>query len=123
MATENIQASVALEASTDLSARQYHFMKLSSGQLALCGAGQDAIGVLQDDPAAAGRAGNVAMLGIVKVKIGGTVTIDGDVASDSTGRAVDAASGDHILGKALEGGTVANTIIRVLVSPGPHPTM
>jgi hypothetical protein len=122
MATESVQNSISLEAATSLASYQYCFVKLSAGQAALCGAGQDAIGVLQNDPAAANRAAEIAVGVISKVKIGGMVTQDGNVASDSTGRAVDATSGDYILGKALDGGTVANTIVRVLLQAG-HPIM
>ena len=114
MATENVQSSITLASAADLSSSQYCFVKLSAGLAALCGAGEDAIGVLQNDPAAAARAAEIADGGIVKVKVGAVVAQDANVASDSTGRAVTAVSGDYMLGKALEASTAANQIIRVL---------
>lgn len=119
MAIDNLGKVISLPANTDLSSYQYCFVRTnSSGNLALAGDGEDADGVLQDDPAAAARPGSIALGGLTKVKAGGTVTAGGYVASDSSGRAVDAVSGDYILGRAIEAATDANTIISIIFSPG-----
>jgi hypothetical protein len=122
MATENHGKSVSLEAAADLSSYQDRFVKLSSGKVTYCGAGQDAIGVLTNDPSAAGRAAEVVLSGIAKVTAGGNCTQDGMAASDSAGRAVNAASGDYILGKFLDAATTAGEKIRVLLFAS-HPTL
>ncbi len=116
MAFENLGKCVTLPANTDLSASQYCFVDVnSSGKVAVAGDGADSIGVLQDDPAAADRGACVMVgSGITKVKTGGTCTAGSWAASDSTGRAVNAISGDQILGQFLEDNTTANTFISLL---------
>lgn len=123
MAFEDNKISVTLPASGNLSASQYHFVEVnSSGQAAIVGDGAHADGVLQNDPAAAGRAAEVAIAGVVKVKCGGVVTRGGPVGSDADGKAVNAAAGDIILGTALETGA-NNAIIAILFHPrGAVPT-
>jgi len=113
---ENAQ-SVTLEAGSDLSASQFAFVSLNaSAQLALTGNGAQADGVLQSAPSAAGRAAEVDIGGITHVKCGGTVTKGGPVGSDAAGLAVDAASGDIILGTALETGA-NGSVIAMLFHP------
>jgi len=119
MAVENLGKCVTLTAAADLSSYQYRFIKVdSSGYAALCGDGQDADGVLQNDPGAAGRAANVMVgVGITKITAGGTCTAGGDAASDANGRAVNAASGDYIKGVFLESATGAGQIIKMIFQP------
>lgn len=106
MAVENALTSISVPAGSDLSSKQYYFMTInSSGQLAATGDGAAADGVLQDAPAAAGRAGRLGTGGRTKITLGGTVSAGDDVASDSTGKAVVAATGDIILGTAITGGS------------------
>lgn len=108
---------VTLIAGQDLSSSQYLFVSVSAdGQIDPTGDGAHADGVLQNDPAAQGRAAQVAVGGIVKVKCGGTVTRGGPVASDANGKAVNAASGDVIVGTALETGA-NGSVIAMLFQP------
>lgn len=117
MAYTNNQVCVTLEAGQDLSAKQFFFVAVASdGQVDPAGDGAFAQGVLQNDPAAAGRAAEVAISGITKVVCGGTVAAAATVASDANGEAVTAASGDIILGTALEAGT-DGSIISMLFQP------
>jgi len=117
MAVQDNITCVSLEASADLSAKQFCFMSVnSSGQIAATGAGLMAQGVLQNDPAAAGRAGLVAIGGKVKVLCGAAVTRGGPVASTSTGTATNATTGNIILGTALETGA-SGRIIEILFQP------
>lgn len=98
---------VTILAGSDLSANQYSFVnRNASNQLALAGAGLDADGVLYDKPSAQGRAAAVAINGVAKVLLGGTVAVGDDVTSDATGRAVTATTGDVILGVCAKGGAV-----------------
>jgi len=115
MATENLGKCISRTAGADLSGSQYCFVKLdSSAQVVLAGDGQDAIGVLQNDPASGEAATVMVGSGVTKVKAGGSSTNGGDVGIDSTGRAVDAASGDYIMGSFLEQPTAANNIVSML---------
>ena len=107
--TENMQTR-SYVAGSDLSAKQFRFVSLAAdGAVDATGAGAAAAGVLLNDPAAAGAAG-VAYDGRVTVVCGGTVTRGGEVASDAAGEAVDATTGDAILGYALETGADAQVI-------------
>lgn len=110
---------ISLEAGVDLSAKQYFFVSVSAdGQIDPTGDGAHADGVLQNDPDTAGTAASVAIGGVVKVNCGGTVTRGGPVASDTNGQAVDATSGDVILGTALETGASGETISMIFQPRG-----
>ncbi|OPY64087.1 MAG: hypothetical protein A4E56_00141 [Pelotomaculum sp. PtaU1.Bin065] len=105
MSKEILIQSLTLIASTDLSAYQYRAVKLdANGQSALCGAGENAIGIQRDKPSAAGRESSVAALGVALAEYGGAVTAGYNLASDAVGRLVHAADGDAVVGLALEGG-------------------
>jgi hypothetical protein len=117
MATQDNMICVTLEAGADLSTKQFYFVSVAAdGQIDPTGDGLDADGVLQDAPAAAGRAALVAIAGKVKVVCGGVVTRGGPVASDASGTAVNPATGDIILGTALETGATGR-IIEILFQP------
>lgn len=115
MALQDLGKCISLIAGADLSAAQYTFVKLdSSGHIIACGDGQDAIGVLQDKPVS-GAVGQVMVgTGVTKIKAGASSTDGGDVGIDANGRAVDAASGDYIMGNFLEAPTAANQIVSML---------
>ena len=117
MATQDNMLCVSLEAGQDLSAKQFYFVSVAAdGQIDPTGAGAIAQGVLQDAPAAAGRAALVAVAGKVKVVCGAAVTKGGPVASTSSGTATNATTGNIILGTALETGA-SGRIIEILFQP------
>lgn len=109
---------VTLEAGQDLSSNQFCFVELASdGQVdAVASAGGDAIGVLMNDPSAAGRPAEVAVMGIAKVIAGGTVAAGARVQSDASGHALTAATGDIVLGRAVTGGASGEVIEVLLIS-------
>ena len=97
-----IQNLFSLPASGDLSTKQYYFADINSdGQVAVAGAGSTAIGVIQNAPAAAGRACDVQCGSITPIVCGGSITAGGYVKSDASGLAVAASSGDKALGRIL----------------------
>jgi len=111
MATYNSQTCVTLEAGADLSSNQFHFVTMDSdGQLSVSTDGAASIGVLLNDPAAAGRAAEVCIGGLTRVEAGGTVTAGAAVASNSTGEAITAGTDDIILGTAVTGGADGEVI-------------
>lgn len=114
MATDDIGKTISLPASGDLSAAQYKFIVTSSGKAAVAGAGASAVGVLQNDPDAVDRAATVAIEGIVKVVAGAAFSLDAEIMSDASGRAITATSTNMILGTALEAATAAGQIVKVL---------
>ena len=87
----------------------------------MTGDGAKADGVLQNKPAASGRAATVGIDGVTKVRVGAAVTAGDDLASDSTGRAVTATTGDIIIGRALEDGSAANVVISMLIDRNKSP--
>lgn len=121
MAYKENQMTVSLMAGADLSGAQYHFVSVNAGgNVVAAGDGAHAVGVVNNDPIS-GRVAEVAIGGIIKAKCGGNVTRGGPVASDATGKAVNAATGDIILGTALDVG-IDGAIISVLFNPrGPVP--
>ena len=106
---------IPLQVSADMSSSQFTFVKVGAAdfKVAACGDGEKAVGILQDKPAADGRAGNVRISGTSKVVAGAAIALGAEVASDANGKCVTAASGDYILGVALEAAGAANQIIAV----------
>jgi len=103
MATNGHQVRETYTAGEDLSAAQFHFVTATARSVALTGAGEAADGVLINDPAN-GAAATVVVFGRVIVEAGGNITAGAEVASNATGEAVAADTGDIVLGKALEAG-------------------
>lgn len=94
-----------LKATVDLSSYQHKAVIAGSAD-DLCGpagAAANAIGVLENKPAAAGRAASVTVFGVTKGRSGGTIVAGADIAVDATATFVTAASGDYILGSAKTG--------------------
>lgn len=109
---------IPLPASADLSASQFCFVAMSATGIAVAGAGDYALGVLQDKPDALGRAGAVMVNGVSKVRIGSAVAVNDIVASDAAGKAVPGTTtADEGMGIALEAATNADEIIAVLIHP------
>lgn len=87
-------------AAADLSAKHHYLVKMTSTGVNLCGDGEAAIGVLQNKPAS-GVVAEVETLGTTMCVAGDAITQGANVASDTNGKAVTAASGDFIVGTAL----------------------
>ena len=104
MAFEIPGFSLSVEASADLSAFQHHFVEVdSNGQLTVSNsAGESVFGVLQNNPNAEGRAGNVMKDGVSKVVAGAAITVGALVQTNASGRAITAASADFVVGRALD---------------------
>ena len=119
MATMQSRDTRTFVAGEDLSTAQFKFVTLEAdGQVDLAdSAGENCVGVLLVEGAAA-RAVTVVMTGSVMVEAGGTVTAGGAVATDATGRAVDATTGDIIMGYAREAGVVNQVIEIELIQGG-----
>lgn len=114
MAYEEGLRCITVPANADLSSSQYSFVKLTNasgkGRAALTGNGESALGVLQNKPSAAGDASTVGVRGVSKLKLGGAVTAGDPVSSDASGLGVSAATGDIVLGEALESGVSGDLI-------------
>lgn len=109
----------SVAANSDLSTKQYYVVKLNSSNKALlCDADGVAYGILQDKPAAAGRAAKVAVAGVSKCVLGGTVAAGDVVNCDGNGKVVGIATGDgRMLGICRVGGS-AGQIGCIELRPG-----
>jgi len=102
-----------LKADADRSGKQFYFMKMSSTDFtfSLCGAGEVPLGILQNKPAAAGRAGQIRRVGLSKLVLGGTVAAGGLIKSDAAGAGVAAdTNNDNYGAMCLEGGDSGDTV-------------
>lgn len=115
MPFENTE-SISLTASAAIA--QYRFVSVgANGRIAQSGAGVDPHAVSAEAATAAGQVINVFELsGKVEVEAGAAVTAGVEVASDATGRAVAATSGNEVGGVALESASAAGERITVLMS-------
>ena len=109
MAYENPGMCVSLSAGEDLSAAQFHFVKLSADNtVILCAAVTDVpAGVLQNKPSAAGQVAEVMLWGVSKLRVGAVALTYGlAVGTNATGEAVTelvAETTHYNVGRVLEG--------------------
>ena len=105
-------------AASTLATKQYHFVKLdSSGDVVIAGNGDDAIGVLQNDPVAAEEC-EIIIVGVSKVSSGSTTVAVGDRLSvDAAGQAEDAvATTEFAVGKALTPASAVSEIFTAAIN-------
>ena len=98
-----------MQAGGNYSANQYHFVVTASdGQI---------------DPVAAaggaadGKAASVVIFGVARVKAGVAIAVGQEVASDASGKAKASATGNRVLGRALEASSADGDIIKILFRP------
>lgn len=77
-----------------------------------CGAGQASLGAIINHPAA-GQTAEVLQQGITRVVAGAAFSINAELASDSAGKYVAAASGDRIIAVANESASGADVMAEV----------
>ena len=118
----NVRA-LTLVAAADFSAAQYKIAQVdSTGKAALANATSLNVGVIQNNPGAAQPA-TVAVEGVSKVLLAGTVAAGARVTSDLNGLGIAAVTvGDSVVGVALAGG-VAGDLIPVLIGQYPFATL
>jgi hypothetical protein len=117
MAYELAIEAISVPASTDLSAKQFYFGAVdANGQVAVCGAGLAADGVIGDKPAAQGRPCALYTVPgmVVKVMCGAAVANGASLDVDANGKAVTHAAG-KIVAKALAAGAGDGSIIPALL--------
>lgn len=105
------------EAGGNLSAKQYHIVRASAAGKCDLGSVQTdtaLMGVLQNDPQS-GEFAAVADFGTSKIVAGGAVTNNALISCNSAGRALDAASGNMVIGRALEAATTDGEIVKARI--------
>jgi hypothetical protein len=118
MTTQNELLNITLPANADLSSNQFYAVtQNASGKVAvITTTGAKALGLLQNKPAAADRAANVATLGVAKGIAGGTIAYWEPVGPDTSGKLVVMDEEDEaVMGRSLES-AVTNQIFRVLLT-------
>jgi hypothetical protein len=114
MAFEEDVLDVSFKVATDLSAKQYYFVKLSADNtIVICnGATDSAIGVLQNKPdgATIEAVGRVRIMGVSRVITGGVVGFGDLVGTDASGLGVaKTANKDKFMGIAVNGAGAGET--------------
>lgn len=125
MATEFTGLTRSYQANADLSAKQFFCMKLHTvaGQIAICAAATDnMLGLLQNKPAAAGRAAEIMTLGWSKADVAAAtdIAINDLLGTDTNGRLVKRtpSNNDIVSAIAEEAATSATgDVITVFVFP------
>lgn len=119
MAVEQNVICISALAAGDLSAAQYLAMKISAANTVTTTAAVTdvGIGLLQNDPAAAGRAATVAVMGVAKGMLGATVSTAGTiVAPMANGRLQTAVATQYPLGICLGTGVDGDIVDILLLS-------
>jgi len=105
----------SLKADEDLSDEQYYIVLISAAnKVDLCGAGGEAIGVLQNIPAADGRSAQVRIQGITQIELGATVAAGAKVMSDSAGKGTTATAGKKYIGRLIEAGDSGDRVTMIM---------
>lgn len=121
MATENPVLVLSFPATANLASSQFYAMELATAGVAAANATTDVcIGILQNDPASGGTA-DVCVLGKSKAVAGAAISINAKVSVTAAGRLQTAATGQHVLGIALEAASGDGAIFTMLVCPGGAP--
>lgn len=117
MSSQNSTICTTLKASADLSANQYRFVEITAAQtVGACNAITDlAIGVLQNDPDAAGKPAAVAIFGTTKVVAGAAIAAGAKVAPTAAGKAQTAASTQVPRAIALDAAAADGDVIEILL--------
>ncbi len=115
MAVEQPIGKISLDAAADFTGNQFYAVKIdASGDAALAGAGERAIGILQNTPGAAGRASEITTDGKSKAILGGSVTAGDALTSDANGKLVAGTTITENFAVAVQSGNL-NEIVTVVV--------
>lgn len=126
MAYESTQLSIGtLKAAADLSAYQYHFVKITADDTVnVCSAINDKpIGILVNKPSAVGAACEIVVIGVTKIVTTGAVTFGQTIGTDTNSHAIAKTPGtdrnSYGVGQVLFGATdgLATVAINCLAAP------
>lgn len=114
----------AVKANADLGSYLYHFVNVNSSGKAVAAstAGQKCEGILQNTPDAANRSAEIALEGISKLELGGTVAYGDDLTTDASAKGVKATSEEYVRAVALSSGVSGDIIPVRLVDKGVRPS-
>jgi hypothetical protein len=120
MAYEMDVLDISLKAAGDLSLYQYCFVKLSADNTVnVCGADEQAIGILQNKPSVAGQAARVRVFGVSRISNGtaGAIAYGVKVKAAANGQGVAATIAKEIyFGVILQGTSAVNQLATMLIT-------
>lgn len=117
-----VSAYTVAQAAADLRTKEHHIMRFVSATTtdiasnAAAAFAVGAIGVLINKPNS-GQSASIGCNGESKVVVGAAVTAGRALATNGSGRAVHAGSGDLVIGRALEAGGADGEVIRAMIFP------
>ena len=109
------------KAAADFTDKKFHAVIVSAQQtVAIAGAAGDAIGILQNEPDAAGKAALVAEAGsgTSEVIAGAAFAVGARLASNAAGRLIAATAGQHYIAIAREAATADGDRVEALLTKG-----
>lgn len=112
---------ISLKAAGSLSGYQYCFVKLTADNTVdICGDGEQALGILQNKPSAAGQAARVRVMGVSRIVAGETLAYGDKVGSGALGvGAVETSDKAYYNGIVVEGsGTFSATEVGTVLLVG-----
>lgn len=119
--SENLDC-ITVEVGADLSANQYCAVKYGTGRVAVLAesSAEPFIGILQDKPAASGRAGQIGVSGMSKAKAGGTISSGDNLTATTGGKLIATTTNNHfVVGVAAED-AVNNDVFQIQLRQGQH---
>jgi hypothetical protein len=116
----NTQGKISIPAGADLSAKQYHFVKMSGTTVVACSAVTDVpIGVLQNAPTS-GKTAEVAVFGVTKLVAGGALSVGALLGTTTAGRGVALTPGTdttkYIVGQVITAAGANGDVITVAMN-------
>lgn len=108
---------ISLVAGADLSALQYHFVKMNgtATTVVVCSGATDfPIGVLQNAPES-GETAEIVVVGATKVVSGGALTANGVIGTGADAKAADDASSSYPVGRLIGAAAAEDVIASALV--------
>ncbi len=110
---------ITREASADLSARQYHAVKIIAGGRTTFTdiLGEYALGILQNRPRV-GEAAAVCVAGTTFASADAAIAEGAEIAVQNNGRIRTATIGNYVLGRALEPALATGNIIEIILDGG-----
>lgn len=114
---------ISLPAGGNLSTKQFYFMKMSGTgqQVTTCTAATDIpVGVLQNKPAAAGRAAKLVVCGPTKISADAALTVGTLIGTSADGQADPKTAGtdttEYICGQVIELAGAAGDIVEAIIN-------
>ena len=115
----NPTPTITLEAGADLTKMRYRALAVNGGKLVAPTAGANVIGIAigeTDETVKAGEDVDVQIKDIGKWEAGETIAIGDELATDASGKAVKAKTGNFIVGVAVSAASAAGTLVKVQVA-------